>query len=631
LYFFDVGGNSSTDTGTHPAGSGTPSAGSNFQAVDRLGRENLVADNAKLQTHSLPQSDQSRNRIDALALSGGGMRAAFYHLGVLAYLALANELKSLKLIVSVSGGSILSGHFLMNWPRASSDLSGFESVAQEFIKFSATNIRNCVLVPWLWSRPLLFTWFRWQFGRTRRLVDQYEKHYGQIRFDDFLEIPGLPQAAIAANDSRRQERVVFTNSEILRYNFGGALLSKIQGRGTKLALAVAASSCFPPVFDRMRVTYNDFGLNYGEFQDALYLNDGGVTGNLGIEVLCSLLKPDSLSEHGLVLASDAERPQTTKPGNSPKADTDAQGIALSDAARTKLSSTYGDKAKLLSFSQRLPRAASVLPFDVQTTLSGYRTDLDSPTWQEIHALMLHGACVCSHSLDSAGFQHKLSHQDLTDFIGRILVSAGAPSPIPQPTSTDLRTCSRRPSGGLLWHILGVFACLLIELGLLIWLLSWLWPKKPPELPELSLDEPISYRLLPDPTAEPGFPSPAQVTAAAERPLVGTVIRYRNLSNHNVRLLIYDCVQHYQDKAATKEPFVHSCFSEWPVQASTSSTTDYLRFSRFKQSQNWFGFYSCDLVTHKVRLLGFYDLTTHHAWRIELSGTKGAVSGEVYYE
>lgn len=49
-----------------------------------------------------------RGRV-GIALSGGGMRAAFLHLGLLARLAECNILRSLDSISCVSGGSIVGG------------------------------------------------------------------------------------------------------------------------------------------------------------------------------------------------------------------------------------------------------------------------------------------------------------------------------------------------------------------------------------------------------------------------------------------------------------------------------------------------------------------------------------------
>ena len=50
-----------------------------------------------------------------LALSGGGFRATLYHLGVLRYLRDAQVLNQVSHITSVSGGSIMAAHLVLNW------------------------------------------------------------------------------------------------------------------------------------------------------------------------------------------------------------------------------------------------------------------------------------------------------------------------------------------------------------------------------------------------------------------------------------------------------------------------------------------------------------------------------------
>ncbi len=46
-----------------------------------------------------------------LALSGGGFRAAFFHLGVLARLAELGLLRRIEVVSTVSGGSIVGAAF----------------------------------------------------------------------------------------------------------------------------------------------------------------------------------------------------------------------------------------------------------------------------------------------------------------------------------------------------------------------------------------------------------------------------------------------------------------------------------------------------------------------------------------
>lgn len=63
----------------------------------------------------------------ALALSGGGIRAIVFHLGVLRHLAERGFLESVERISTVSGGSLLIGLLLqlndMRWPTAEQFLS----------------------------------------------------------------------------------------------------------------------------------------------------------------------------------------------------------------------------------------------------------------------------------------------------------------------------------------------------------------------------------------------------------------------------------------------------------------------------------------------------------------------------
>ena len=52
-----------------------------------------------------------------LALSGGGFRATLYHLGVVRYLRDTGILQEVSDIASVSGGSILAAHLVLNWDK----------------------------------------------------------------------------------------------------------------------------------------------------------------------------------------------------------------------------------------------------------------------------------------------------------------------------------------------------------------------------------------------------------------------------------------------------------------------------------------------------------------------------------
>ncbi|MDF1745885.1 MAG: patatin-like phospholipase family protein, partial [Gimesia sp.] len=80
-----------------------------------------------------------------LALSGGGFRATLYHLGVIRYLRDAGTLKSISQITSVSGGSILAAHLLLNWDRYCGTDAEFELAADEIIQFTKMDVRNRIV------------------------------------------------------------------------------------------------------------------------------------------------------------------------------------------------------------------------------------------------------------------------------------------------------------------------------------------------------------------------------------------------------------------------------------------------------------------------------------------------------
>ncbi len=151
----------------------------------------------------------------ALALSGGGFRATLFHLGVLIRLAELDRIKDIAGIVSVSGGSILAGHFIHRWDEAVCSHEGFISVAADLIKFCRKNIRDSVFTPWLWSRLIPF-WNYKKLSRTAFLERAYRKHFGNFTFSD-LPAKDAPFLAMVSTDAISHELVVFTSNGI--YSF----------------------------------------------------------------------------------------------------------------------------------------------------------------------------------------------------------------------------------------------------------------------------------------------------------------------------------------------------------------------------------------------------------------------------
>src|ERR1700741_833489 len=96
-----------------------------------------------------------------LALSGGGFRASLYHLGLVRFLRDAGLLSQVSHITSVSGGSIIAAHLVLNWDRYNGSPNEFDAVASELLAFIRLDVRNRITrrfpltLPFRWPRRLL--------------------------------------------------------------------------------------------------------------------------------------------------------------------------------------------------------------------------------------------------------------------------------------------------------------------------------------------------------------------------------------------------------------------------------------------------------------------------------------------
>jgi predicted acylesterase/phospholipase RssA len=98
-----------------------------------------------------------------LALSGGGFRATLFHLGVVRYLRDTGALHRVSDIASVSGGSILAAHMVLNWNRYTGEAEAFDEAAAEIVRFVQFDVRNHIIRRLALQAPL-----RWLARLTRR-------------------------------------------------------------------------------------------------------------------------------------------------------------------------------------------------------------------------------------------------------------------------------------------------------------------------------------------------------------------------------------------------------------------------------------------------------------------------------
>ena len=116
-----------------------------------------------------------------LALSGGGFRASFFHLGVLRRLAELDLLRHVSVLSTVSGGSVIGAAYMLHLAKRlkkSAKLSRDDYVAliadaeREFRAGTARDLRTRLLVDPLQNLRTLCT----TFGMGRRMARLYHKH-----------------------------------------------------------------------------------------------------------------------------------------------------------------------------------------------------------------------------------------------------------------------------------------------------------------------------------------------------------------------------------------------------------------------------------------------------------------------
>src|SRR3954466_14526343 len=138
-----------------------------------------------------------------LALSGGGFRASLYHLGLIRFLRDAGLLSKVSHITSVSGGSIIAAHLVLNWDRYNGSPNEFDAVASELLSFVRLDVRNRIArrfplcLPLRGPRRLLGLSNR-KLTRTGLLEYHYEKYlYGDT---SLFELPEKPQLHLLATN-----------------------------------------------------------------------------------------------------------------------------------------------------------------------------------------------------------------------------------------------------------------------------------------------------------------------------------------------------------------------------------------------------------------------------------------------
>jgi NTE family protein len=234
----------------------------------------------------------------ALCLSGGGYRAMLFHAGVLWRLNELGILPKLKRISSVSGGSTTFGVLAMNWQRL--DFEG-NDIAANFETEIVEPLRRMASVTIdVWS--VLTGIF--PFTSVGNRVAAFDKHLFKGR--TLQDITDEPRFVFNATNVQSGALWRFTKPYMRDYRIG-----EITKPTVKLAVAVAASSAFPPVLSPVVLNFKPENYSPGSFGDLsgerfitrVVLTDGGVFDNLGLETAWKRYKTILVSDAGTTFAT----------------------------------------------------------------------------------------------------------------------------------------------------------------------------------------------------------------------------------------------------------------------------------------------------------------------------------------
>lgn len=280
-----------------------------------------------------------------LALSGGGFRASFYHVGVLARLAEVDLLRHVEFLSCVSGGSIIGAHFYLEVKalltrKADADITRqdyidiVQRIEKDFFAGVASNIRTRIAAELLTNLKMMF--LPW-YSRTMRAGELYEReifsrvpdgHGKAPRFMDDLKIVPLGEDDFSPKDHnwRRSAKVPILVLNATSLNTGhnwqftatwmgeppAGINSEVDAnfrlrrmyyseapephRRVRLGHAVAASACVPGLFEPLTLAglYERTPTDGDrKLRPVVRLVDGGVHDNQGVASLleqgCSVL------------------------------------------------------------------------------------------------------------------------------------------------------------------------------------------------------------------------------------------------------------------------------------------------------------------------------------------------------
>jgi len=236
----------------------------------------------------------------ALCLSGGGYRAMLFHAGALLRLNELGYLPKLNRISSVSGGSITAGLLALKWNGLAFDANGVAAALTTEVIAPLCAMANVTIDVSDIVKGLLLPG-----SVADKVVESYTEHlFGHATLQD---LPDEPRFVINATNVQSGALWRFSKPFMADWRVG-----LIRNPKTPLAVAVGASSAFPPVLSPARLKINPSAFEPGSgadlqrepFTTDVFLTDGGVYDNLGLETAWKVYQTILVSDGGGHMAAD---------------------------------------------------------------------------------------------------------------------------------------------------------------------------------------------------------------------------------------------------------------------------------------------------------------------------------------
>jgi NTE family protein len=329
---------------------------------------------------------------NALCLSGGGFRATLFHLGALRRLNETGVLAKLDTITSVSGGSIMAAMLATRapWPAAAPIPSDVweRDVAAPVRAFAGRNLRTPAML-----RRLLRPWDT--SAAVRGLQAGYAARLSSAKL---TALPERPRFVFCATDLCHGVNFVFERGRVGDYRLGYRSPPPAEW---DVARAVAASSCFPPIFNPLPLDADIalFKRGHERLADAdVRLSDGGLYDNLGLEPVWKTHRTVLVSDGGAVFSSVSDGGLLARVGRYVDI-VDHQALALRKRwlisnflDRTMTGAYWGIGSAAASYPAGVPGYSKALASEV---IAGVRTDLDAFSPAEAAVLENHGYAVAA--------------------------------------------------------------------------------------------------------------------------------------------------------------------------------------------------------------------------------------------